>query len=51
MVDANIDGVEFICANTDAQGLADIESKTVLQLGGDITKGLERLARAANALA
>jgi len=32
--------VDFICANTDAQALSDIQSKTVLQLGGDITKGL-----------
>jgi cell division protein FtsZ len=40
MIDNNVEGVDFICANTDAQALADIESKTVLQLGGDITKGL-----------
>ena len=40
MIDNKIEGVDFICANTDAQALADIESKTVLQLGGDITKGL-----------
>jgi cell division protein FtsZ len=32
--------VDFICANTDAQALSDVESKTVLQLGGEITKGL-----------
>ena len=40
MIDHNVDGVDFICANTDAQALDDIGSKTVLQLGGDITKGL-----------
>ncbi|MFN2328573.1 MAG: cell division protein FtsZ [Chromatocurvus sp.] len=40
MIENNVDGVDFICANTDAQALSDIESRTVLQLGGDITKGL-----------
>ncbi len=40
MIDNQVEGVDFICANTDAQALADIHSKTVLQLGGDITKGL-----------
>jgi cell division protein FtsZ len=40
MIENEVEGVDFICANTDAQALADIESKTVLQLGGDITKGL-----------
>src|SRR6056300_2078144 len=40
MIANQIEGVDFICANTDAQALTDIESKTRLQLGGDITKGL-----------
>ncbi|MEP0203455.1 MAG: cell division protein FtsZ [Halioglobus sp.] len=40
MIDNNVEGVDFICANTDAQALADVESRTVLQLGGEITKGL-----------
>ena len=40
MIANHIDGVEFICANTDAQALNDIDSKTRLQLGGDMTKGL-----------
>lgn len=40
MIDNNINGVEFICANTDAQALNDVESRTVLQLGTGITKGL-----------
>ena len=40
MIANQIEGVDFICANTDAQALNDIDSKTRLQLGGDITKGL-----------
>lgn len=40
MVVSNIDGVDFICANTDAQALQKSKSRTVLQLGGSITKGL-----------
>ncbi|NRB41437.1 MAG: cell division protein FtsZ [Pseudomonadales bacterium] len=40
MINSHIEGVEFICANTDAQALDDIESRTVLQLGNTITKGL-----------
>jgi cell division protein FtsZ len=40
MIANHVEGVDFICANTDAQALTDIESKTRLQLGGDITKGL-----------
>ncbi len=40
MIDNDVDGVDFICANTDAQALADISSRTVLQLGTGITKGL-----------
>ncbi len=40
MVVSNIEGVDFICANTDAQALQKSKSRTVLQLGGSITKGL-----------
>jgi len=40
MLTANIDGVEFICANTDAQALKVSNARTVLQLGSDITRGL-----------
>ncbi len=40
MVSADIEGVEFICANTDAQALRNSSARTVLQLGGSITKGL-----------
>ena len=40
MVKAEIEGVEFICANTDAQALKGASARTTLQLGGAITKGL-----------
>lgn len=40
MVDSTIDGVDFICANTDAQALKSSRVKTILQLGSAITKGL-----------
>lgn len=40
MLEANIDGVDFICANTDAQALKNSSAKTVMQLGGNVTKGL-----------
>ncbi|MFT6102546.1 MAG: cell division protein FtsZ, partial [Candidatus Endobugula sp.] len=40
MIDSNVEGVEFICANTDAQALRDVDARTALQLGGDMTKGL-----------
>tara|TARA_B110000977_G_scaffold194291_1_gene270638 strand:+ start:330 stop:1499 length:1170 start_codon:yes stop_codon:yes gene_type:complete len=40
MIENNVEGVEFICANTDSQALSDIESRTVLQIGSSITKGL-----------
>jgi cell division protein FtsZ len=40
MASANIEGVDFICANTDAQALDNSNVKTILQLGAGITKGL-----------
>ncbi|KOR33173.1 cell division protein FtsZ [Achromatium sp. WMS3] len=40
MVLNSIQGVEFICTNTDAQALKGCSSKTILQLGVNITKGL-----------
>ncbi len=40
MVAANIDGVEFINANTDSQALKKSRAKTILQLGTNLTKGL-----------
>jgi len=40
MLATNMDGVEFVCANTDAQALKNSSCRTVLQLGGSVTKGL-----------
>ena len=40
MIDANIDGVEFIAANTDAQALRQFKGKSALQIGSSVTKGL-----------
>jgi cell division protein FtsZ len=40
MLRCNIEDIDFICANTDAQALKKVEVKTVLQLGQNITKGL-----------
>ncbi|MGH8120620.1 MAG: cell division protein FtsZ [Gammaproteobacteria bacterium] len=40
MVNANLDCVEFVCANTDAQALKKSSAKTLLQLGHNVTKGL-----------
>jgi cell division protein FtsZ len=40
MLHSNIEGVDFICANTDAQALKNSSAKTVLQLGTDVTRGL-----------
>ena len=40
MVQATIEGVDFVCANTDAQALKGSNVKTILQLGSGITKGL-----------
>jgi len=40
MVAAGIDGVEFMCVNTDSQALKYAKVKTALQIGCNITKGL-----------
>lgn len=40
MVAENIDGVDFICANTDAQALRNSKAKILIQLGDELTKGL-----------
>jgi len=40
MLDSHVDGVDFICANTDAQALEFLDIKSVIQLGSTITKGL-----------
>ena len=40
MIDCMVDGVDFICANTDAQALKNINCKTNLQIGTAVTRGL-----------
>ena len=40
MANCGIEGVEFICANTDRQALLNANVKTTLQIGCNITKGL-----------
>ncbi|WP_028302239.1 cell division protein FtsZ [Oceanospirillum beijerinckii] len=40
MLRHNVDGVDFIVANTDAQALKKVEAKSILQLGSELTKGL-----------
>ena len=40
MLSTNLEGVEFVCANTDAQALKNSSARTVLQLGNSVTKGL-----------
>ena len=40
MVETGIDGVDFICANTDSQALKGSRARTSLQIGCNITKGL-----------
>lgn len=40
MISKGVEGVEFIAANTDAQALKNVGARTLLQLGGQITKGL-----------
>ena len=40
MVSSGIEGVDFICVNTDAQALKASKIKTSLQIGCSITKGL-----------
>jgi cell division protein FtsZ len=40
MVQSGIEGVEFLCINTDAQALKHSKVKTALQIGTNITKGL-----------
>lgn len=40
MVGAGVDGVDFVCANTDAQALKSSGAKFTLQLGANVTKGL-----------
>ncbi|HEX5793934.1 MAG TPA: cell division protein FtsZ [Rheinheimera sp.] len=40
MVASNIEGVEFVAANTDAQALRNSSANITLQLGANVTKGL-----------
>lgn len=40
MLKGNIEGVDFICANTDAQALKNTQVRTVMQIGSGLTKGL-----------
>src|ERR1700683_629121 len=40
MVTSGIEGVDFICINTDSQALKASKIKTSLQIGANITKGL-----------
>ncbi len=40
MLNNGVDGVDFICANTDAQALKSMTARTILQLGSQVTKGL-----------
>lgn len=40
MMAGHIEGVEFICANTDAQAIKNSSANTIIQLGENITRGL-----------
>ncbi len=40
MVEADINGVEFICANTDIQALEKTQCKNIIRIGQNVTKGL-----------
>ena len=40
MVNSGIEGVDFVCVNTDAQALKHARVKTSIQIGSNITKGL-----------
>ena len=40
MVNSDVQGVDFICANTDKQALMKMNAKTLLHLGDNVTRGL-----------
>jgi cell division protein FtsZ len=40
MIEAGMDGVDFVVANTDRQALVAHKASTKIQLGGELTKGL-----------
>ena len=45
MIDENLEGVEFITANTDAQALRSSRAPVTIQLGQNLTRGLGAGAR------
>ncbi|MCH8491346.1 MAG: cell division protein FtsZ, partial [Oceanicaulis sp.] len=45
MIDASLEGVDFVVANTDAQALARSRSERRVQMGAAITEGLGAGAR------
>ncbi|MBQ0805048.1 MAG: cell division protein FtsZ, partial [Sulfitobacter sp.] len=46
MIEKNLDGVEFVVANTDAQALQQAKAENRIQLGMKVTEGLGAGARA-----
>src|ERR1700730_17519611 len=40
MIEAGLQGVDFIVANTDAQALASSKARRIIQLGSHVTRGL-----------
>ena len=40
MLQQNIEGVEFICVNTDSQALKNSSARSTIQIGSELTKGL-----------
>ncbi len=40
MIEKNVMGVDFICANTDLQALKKSQANTIVQIGEELTKGL-----------
>ena len=47
MIDQNLDGCEFVVANTDAQALAQSRANARIQMGSRVTEGLGAGARPA----
>src|SRR5438105_15146839 len=45
MIERGLSGVDFVCANTDAQALKRSTARTQLQLGATLTRGLGAGAR------
>ena len=45
MIDEDLEGVEFISANTDAQALKSSRAQVTMQLGKKLTRGLGAGAR------